>query len=127
MEQILYLQKITMSQLLHNNVLNRINNSYYYGNNYTIDEYFDDLNKLMFQDDLTSSVSYNRQNLQTYYTERLIELINNSSYNNIAQSAAYSNIDWIYNNLNVNIGDNSSKKHRKYLIYLINSNLYDKK
>ena len=81
----------------------------------------------MFQDDLTSSVSYNRQNLQTYYTERLIELINNSSYNNIAQSAAYSNIDWIYNNLNVNIGDNSSKKHRKYLIYLINSNLYDKK
>ncbi len=127
MEQILYLQKITMSQLLHNNVLNRINNSYYYGNNYTIDEYFDDLNKLMFQDDLTSSISYDRQNLQTYYTERLIEIINNSSYNNIAQSAAYSNIDWIYNNLNVNIGDNSSKKHRKYLIYLINSNLYDKK
>jgi len=125
MEQILYLQKITLAQLLHNNVLNRINNSYYYGNNYKIDEYFEDLNKLMFQDDLNSSVNYNRQNLQTYYTERLLEIVDNSTYNNIAQSVAYSNLDWIYNNLNVNIGDSSSKKHRKYLIYLINNSLYD--
>ena len=125
MDQILYLQKITLYQILHQNVLNRINNSSYYGNQYKIEDYFDDLNTVIFKQDLNSSVNYNRQNLQIFYVEKLLYIMKNSMYNNISKSAAYSNLDWIYKNLNVNIGNNSSIRHRKYLIYLI-SDLYEK-
>jgi len=125
MDQILYLQKITLSQILHQNVLNRINNSSYYGNQYKIEEYFDDLNTVIFKQDINSSVNYNRQNLQIFYVEKLLYIMKNSMYNNISKSAAYANLDWLYKNLNVKIGNNSSIRHRKYLIYLIND-LYEK-
>ena len=124
MDQILYLQKMTLSHLLNKNVLNRINNSSYYGNTYKIEEYFDDLNKLIFLDDLNRSVNYNKQNLQIFYVQKLIDIMENSTYNNISKSVAYANLDWIFSNLNVNIGDDSTIKHRKYLMYLIND-LYD--
>ena len=125
MDQILYLQKITLSQILHQNVLNRINNSSYYGNQYKIEEYFDDLNTVIFKQDINSSVNYNRQNLQIFYVEKLLYIMKNSMYNNISKSAAYANLDWLYKNLNVKIGNNSSIRHRNYLIYLI-SDLYEK-
>ena len=125
MDQILYLQKITLSHLLHRNVLNRINNSSYYGNDYQMEEYFEDLNRLIFLEDLNDSVNYTRQNLQIFYIKQLINIMESSIYNNIAKSSAYANLDWVYNNIYPKIGNQSSRKHRKYLIYLINE-LYDK-
>ena len=57
--------------------------------------------------------------------EKLLYIMKNSMYNNISKSAAYANLDWLYKNLNVKIGNNSSIRHRNYLIYLI-SDLYEK-
>jgi hypothetical protein len=49
-----------------------------------------------------------------------MDIMDNSMYNNIAKSSAYANLDWIYNNMDINTGDEASRKHRKYLLYLIN-------
>ena len=121
-ERILRYQNRILDQLLHPNVLNRMTNSTLYGNQYDITEFMIDLRKSIFDTDFNTSVSSIRQYLQISYVNRLIKIIDNKSkYDLISKSKAHYNLKWLKNNLNTNDGNLSTKQHRSYLIYLIES------
>jgi len=79
-----------------------------------------DLRNSIFKDDINSNITTIRQNLQISYVKKLVSIIDEkSSYDNISQSSAYYNIDWIKNNLNLNTGDLSSRQHKNYIKFLL--------
>ena len=121
-ERILRYQSRILDQLLHPNVLIRMTNSTLYGNEYDITEFMIDLRKSIFDQDFNKSVSSIRQYLQISYINRLIKIIDNKSkYDLISKSKAHYNLVWLKNNLNTDVGNLSTKQHRNYLIYLIES------
>ena len=121
-ERILRYQNRILDQLLHPNVLNRMTNSTLYGNEYDITEFMIDLRKSIFDKDFNTSVSSIRQYLQISYVNRLISIIDNKSkFDLISKSKAHYNLEWLKNNLNTNAGNLSTKQHRDYLLYLIES------
>ncbi len=121
-ERILRYQSRILDQLLHPNVLIRMTNSTLYGNEYDITEYMIDLRKSIFSTDFNNSVSSIRQYLQISYVNRLIKIIDKkSNYDLISRSNAHYNLVWLKNNLNSNLGNLSTKQHRNYLIYIIES------
>ena len=120
LSSILYRQKRLLAQLLHKNVLTRINNSSLYGNSYSLTQYMIDLRKAIFMKDMYGSVSILRQNIQIAYLEKLLSIVSdNTSYDNLSQSSAYYNIEWLQSNLDKRTGDLSSRQHKEYLLYLI--------
>ena len=117
---ILLRQNRLLSQLLNPRVLTRINNSSLYGNKYTLAEYMIDLRKAIFMQDMFSSVSKIRQNIQVSYLNQLLNISSKSSkYDNLSKSAAFYNLNWLQDNLDPSTGDLSSRQHKKYLLYLI--------
>ncbi len=119
-QRILTYQNRLLSHLLHPKVLQRITNSQLYGNKYMLTDYMIDLRNSIFKDDLNTNISSVRQNLQISYVKKLINIVEKkSTHDNISQSSAYYNIDWIKNNLNLNTGDFSSRQHKKYIKYLL--------
>ena len=115
-------QNRILSHLLNSNVLRRINNSTLYGNNYTITEYMIDLRNSVFQDDFNRDITIVRQNLQITYINKLIDMISaKTKHDNISKGSAYYNIMWIKKNLNTKSGNLSTKQHKQYLLYLIDS------
>ncbi len=121
-QRILTYQNRLLSHLLNPKVLLRITNSELYGNEYKLTNYMIDLRNAIFKDDMNSNISTVRQNLQVTYIKKLISMINEKSpFHNIAQSSAYYNIKWLENNINMNTGDLSSRQHKQYIIYLLDS------
>ncbi|MGC6428875.1 MAG: zinc-dependent metalloprotease [Flavobacteriales bacterium] len=121
---ILTYQNRLMNHLLHPNVLQRITNSNLYGNDYTLANYMIDLRNAVFKSDFNQNVTTVRQNLQTSYVNRLISIVDTDSrFDNITKASVYYNLEWLKNNLNQNVGDLSTKQHRKYLTFLINNAL----
>ena len=112
-------QKRVLSQLLHPNVLSRISNSGFYGNNYDVNTFLKDLTKSIFLSDMSKSVSATRMNLQVEYVKNLISILNKSNYDNLSKAAVFNNLSWLDENLNVRYGNTRSKEHRKYLLHLI--------
>ena len=93
-----------------------------YGNKYELPDYMIDLRNSIFLSDMNSNISTVRQNLQISYVKSLISIISpKSRYDNISQSSAYYNINWLKKNINTNSGDFSSKQHKEYILYLIDS------
>ena len=81
-----------------------------------------DLRKSIFSTDFNNSVSSIRQYLQISHVNRLIKIIDKkSNYDLISRSNAHYNLVWLKNNLNSNLGNLSTKQHRNYLIYIIES------
>ena len=117
---VLYGQKKVLSQLLHPNVLTRISNSSFYGNSYNVNKFFRDLTNSIFLDDRSKSVSLTRMNLQVEYVTKLIYILERNSYDNISKAAVYNSLDWVKNNLSLKYGNQSTKDHRNYLLFLIN-------
>ena len=121
-QRILIYQNRLLGHLLHPTVLLRITNSTLYGNQYNLTDYMIDLRNSIFLNDMNSDISTVRQNLQISYVKRLIGIISpKSKYDNISQSAAYYNINWLKKNLNIKSGDLSARQHKEYLVYLIES------
>ena len=117
---ILRRQNLLLQQLLHQNVLARISNSSLYGNAYSLTEYMIDLRKAIFEQDMYGNVSDIRKNLQISYLEKLLSIVSESSiYSKLSKSSAYYNVNWIFENLDVNTGDLSSRQHKEYLLYMI--------
>ena len=115
-------QNRILSHLLNSTVLRRINNSTLYGNNYTITAYMIDLRNAIFKDDLNGNITITRQNLQITYLKKLINIISvKTNYDNMSKSSAYYHIMWIKKNLNPNNGNLSTKQHKQYLLFLIDS------
>ena len=59
-------------------------------------------------------------NLQVEYITKLIYILERNSYDNISKSAVYNSLDWVKNNLSLKYGNQSTKDHRNYLLFLIN-------
>ena len=120
-QRILVYQKRLLDHLLNSKVLTRITNSALYGNNYELPYYMIDLRKSIFDSDLNSNISTVRQNLQTEYVNRLLKIVNLSSFDSHSKTSAFYNLNWLKDNLDINTGNLQSRQHKKYILYLIDS------
>jgi hypothetical protein len=113
-----------LNHLLHKNVLRRINDTKEYGNKYELSNYMSDLTNAIFKTDANTSVHTVRQNMQKEYAQRLLSILNSKSYDYTAKTQALAEINTIKKSYtNTNIGDASTKAHRAYLGWYINSEL----
>ena len=120
-QRILVYQKRLLDHLLNNRVLSRMTNSSLYGNEYELPYYMIDLRKSIFESDLNTNISTVRQNLQTTYVNRLLNIVKSSSYDNHSKTSAFYNLNWIKDNLDATTANLQSRQHKKYLLYLIES------
>jgi hypothetical protein len=122
-DQVIGIQKNILNQLLHQNVLKRITDSGLYGNKYSLDEFMSDLTVAIYKDDMRGEVNTFRQNLQTEYTQRLINVIKpeqTSVYGHHAQAVAFKNLNDIRSYVRKQTGVSSATKtHRTYIDYLV--------
>ena len=121
-QRILRYQNYLLNHLLNSRVLLRISNSSLYGNEYKLPYYMIDLRNSIFSSDIDKNVSTIRQNIQVSYVNRLLSIVNpKSSYDNLAKTSAYYNLNWLKDNLDNKIGNLQTRQHKDYILYLIGS------
>jgi hypothetical protein len=121
-QRILRYQNYLLNHLLNSRVLLRISNSSLYGNEYKLPYYMIDLRNSIFASDIDKNVSTIRQNIQVSYVNRLLSIVNpKSSYDNLAKTSAYYNLNWLKDNLDNRIGNLQTRQHKDYILYLIDS------
>ena len=120
-QRILTYQNRLLDHLLNNKVLTRMTNSALYGNEYELPYYMIDLRKSVFDSDLNSDISTVRQNLQTAYVNRLLNIMKSNSFDSHSKTSAYYNLNWLKDNLKMSVGNLQTRQHKKYLLYLIES------
>ena len=117
------IQKNILNHLLHQNVLKRLTDSGLYGNKYSLDEFMSDLTAAIYKEDMRGDVNTFRQNLQTEYTKRLINVmkpIQTSTYGHHTQAAAFKNLNDIKTFVRKQTGVSSATKtHRMYIDHLV--------
>ena len=122
-DQVIGMQKNILNQLLHQNVLKRLTDSGLYGNKYSLDKFMSDLTAAIYKDDMRGDVNTFRQNLQTEYTQRLINVMKPEKtiiYGHHAQAAAFKNLNDIKNFVRKQSGVSSATKtHRMYIDHLV--------
>ena len=122
-DQVIGIQKNILNHLLHQNVLKRLTDSGLYGNKYSLDEFMSDLTAAIYKEDMRGDVNTFRQNLQTEYTKRLINVmkpIQTSTYGHHAQAAAFKNLNDIKTFVRKQTGVSSATKtHRMYIDHLV--------
>jgi len=122
-DQVIGMQKNVLNQLLHQNVLKRLTDSSLYGNKYSLDEFMSDLTTAIYKNDMRGDVNTFRQNLQTEYTQRLINIMKpekTSIYGHHVQAAAFKNLNDIKNFVRKQTGVSlSTKTHRMYIDHLV--------
>ncbi len=123
--QILYTHKSVLSHLLHPRVLQRIIDTQMYGNEYKIEEVFDDLTDAVFKADIRGNINSIRRNIQTEYVNRLIGIVGEgkekgSNYDYISQATAFSQLKIISKMMSKGSGrDPGTKQHREFLHHKI--------
>jgi hypothetical protein len=126
-DRILNIQKDLLSQLLNDNVLQRITDASMYGNQYKLDEYMNDLTNSIIDEDLGGKVSTVRQNIQIEYVKNLINVIQGKNYDYVSQSNALAQLQSIKKKEAVAVSpDGLTKNHRAHLVFLINKALETK-
>ncbi|MBX2985119.1 MAG: zinc-dependent metalloprotease [Bacteroidia bacterium] len=120
----LAMQAMPLEHLLAFTTLKRISDSRMYGNEYTLNDLFNDLNNAIFKADINGNVNLQRQNLQIYYIDLLDRNINSiykMYYDNLSiarMTIALQDIKKMVQ-AGVNSGNEESKNHKKYLLYRI--------
>ncbi len=120
----LAMQAMPLEHLLAFTTLKRISDSRMYGNEYTLNDLFNDLNNAIFKADINGNVNLQRQNLQIYYIDLLDRNINSiykMYYDNLSiarMTVALQDIKKMVQ-AGVNSGNEESKNHKKYLLYRI--------
>jgi hypothetical protein len=98
-----------------------------YGNQYKLATFMNDLNDIMFKDDINKNINSFRRNLQLYYVKMfLIPMVTEKSQlSSTSQSIAYYNLNKIKSWMNKykDSGDLASRAHKKYLKTLISNAL----
>lgn len=130
-DMVLSYQTRILAHLLHPNTLQRISDSELYGNTYKLSEFMNDLNSSIFYKNSETNINTFRQNLQTAYTKKLIEIIKAKpskskkgvSYSSLSKSMALYNLNEIKGLMNNNIGNTQTKAHKNYLSLLITNTL----
>jgi hypothetical protein len=129
-DQVIGMQKNVLNQLLHQNVLKRLTDSGLYGNKYSLDEFMYDLTSSIYKADMRGDVNTFRQNLQTEYAQRLIDVLKpekTNTYGHHAQAAAFKNLKDIKNFVRKQTGVSlATKTHRMYIDLLVDRALDSK-
>ncbi len=124
LDRVLNIQKGVLNHVLHQNTMERISNSTLYGNTYSAVDVVNDLEKAIFDADLSGNVNNFRVSLQTYHVQKLIAIAGlkeKSGYDDVARAAAFNSLLSIQKKLKANEskGDSTSQAHRKFLGFLI--------
>jgi Met-zincin/Domain of unknown function (DUF5117) len=117
-----------LAHVLHPATLQRITNSRLYGNQYSTSDVMNDLQKGIFDADITTNVNVYRQYLQTAFVKGLINIVESKGqYDDVATAAALNTLKKIKTKLVTAISTNEeSKAHRGNLSFLINNALNPK-
>jgi hypothetical protein len=121
------IQNGVMAHLLHPNTLQRMHNSGIYGNKYSVNALFIDLEQGVFGEDKQTDINAYRRNLQAEYTKKLLSIANNNTpfnpYDNLSKAEAWHAVKRLEKMLKENLGrgNETSKAHRIYLLYMIES------
>ena len=119
----LNIQKNILQHIVNPKTLQRMLDSELYGNRYKLVTFMNDLNDIMFKDDINKNINYFRQNLQLYYVKNiLIKMVTEKSeLSSTSRSIAYYILIKIKSWLTKykDSGDLSSRAHKKYLKTLI--------
>ncbi len=119
---VLNYQKSVLKHILHRKTLQRISDSELYGNQYKLDDFMTDLNDAIFEKDINGNVNSFRQNLQTYYTKQLINIVSGKSssrYTNASKAMSLYNLNKISKIVKSNAGNRATKAHKNQLQILI--------
>jgi hypothetical protein len=119
---ILNSQMTILQHILHPNTLQRMLDSELYGNQYKLTTFMNDLNDIMFKEDINGKINSFRQNLQLAYVSTLIKMFTEiNQLSSTSKSMAYYNLSkissWIIKCKDC--GDLESNAHKKYLKMLI--------
>ena len=120
---ILSIQNRVLDHVLSPWTLYRISDTELYGNDYSVNEVINDLTKSIFTGDKDNKVSSIRRNLQTAYVRRLIDILAQDYYDELATAAAYNSLREIQKIVRRSSSDVSTKSHRKLVSWIIESGL----
>ena len=120
---VLSIQSGVLNHLLNSWTLYRLSDTSLYGNGYSVDEMMADLTSAIFQGDDDNKVSTLRRNLQINYVRRLIDIMSQEVYDELATTAVYSSLRSIQKLSKKSSSHLPTKSHRKYVSWIINSAL----
>lgn len=115
----LAIQADILNHVLHPNTLMRITDSGLYGNSYSVNEMMTDLTNAIFEADSRGAVNTFRQELQVHYVKKLIDVFENTSYDYVARSNAFSTLRGLGRDMARWRGDAATRAHREHLAFLI--------
>ena len=120
---VLGMQGRVLAHILHPRVMQRLVDSAQYGNTYMPQEVLDDLFNAIFIQ--REEVNTFKMNLQSKYTDGLIDALADDSYDEISKSAIYSSLNEIEKFSSRPYGDDSYKNHLKFINWKVNKALTD--
>lgn len=113
-----------LSHILHPNTLQRITNSRLYGNEYSVADVMNDLQKGIFSADISTNVNVYRQYLQSIFVRGLASMVDSKEYDDVAKAAALNTLKKIKAQLATAVSTNEeTKAHRAALLFSINKAL----
>ncbi|MCF7501800.1 zinc-dependent metalloprotease [Pseudoalteromonas sp. L1] len=121
---ILGMQKLVLAQLLHPAVMLRISDSAMYGNEYSLNQFMNDLTASIFVDGKKANTL--SHNLQVEYVNQLIAiagLTKASKHDNLAKAAALYQLNQIADISTPWGADTAAKAHKQYINRLISKAL----
>jgi len=118
-----------LSHVLNQGTLQRVTNSRLYGNQYSVADVMNDLQKSIFDADMKTNVNVYRQYLQTAFVKQLITIMEPKSplYDDVSKAAALNTLKKIKAQEATGLSTNEeTRAHRGELIFLINKAMEDK-
>ncbi|MBO9633226.1 MAG: zinc-dependent metalloprotease, partial [Chitinophagaceae bacterium] len=113
-----------LSHILHPNTLQRITNSRLYGNEYSVADVMNDLQKGIFNADIATNVNVYRQYLQSIFVRGLAGMVEDKSFDDVSKAAALNTLRKIKSQLATAVSTNEeTKAHRAAMLFTINKAL----
>ena len=122
-KMILEIQNRVLDHILSPWTLYRISDTELYGNDYSVDEVMNDLTESIFLGDQDNEISSIRRNLQTSYVRRLIGILGQDYYNELATASAYDSLRKIQKIIRGSSNDVATRSHRRLVAWIIESGL----
>ena len=122
-KMILEIQNRVLDHILSPWTLYRISDTELYGNDYSVDEVMNDLTESIFLGDRDNEISSIRRNLQTSYVRRLIGILGQDYYNELATASAYDSLRKIQKIIRGSSNDVATRSHRRLVAWIIESGL----
>ena len=120
----LMMQAMPLNHILAYTTLKRVSDSRMYGNKYSLNELFTDLNNAIFKEDISSNINTQRQNLQIYYLDLLDRNLNSGmsgAYDRLAKARMLVAVQDIKKMVQAGLasGNEESKNHKRFLLHRI--------